>query len=67
LSSIELGYQPRGKWVKQKMGLESLRIYLSGSNLFKISKFKMWDAEMKGDGMGYPLQRIFNLGIQLSL
>lgn len=67
LSSIELGYQPREKWVKQKMGLESLRIYLSGSNLFKISKFKMWDAEMKGDGMGYPLQRIFNLGIQLSL
>ncbi len=66
LSSLEIGYEPKGKWVKQKLLIEGFRLYASGSNLFKISKFKMWDAEMKGEGMGYPLQRVFNLGLQLS-
>lgn len=66
LSTLELGYQPKDKWVKQKTGMDSFRIYLSGSNLFKISKFKTWDAEMKGNGMGYPLQRVINLGVQVS-
>ncbi|HBX19839.1 MAG TPA: SusC/RagA family TonB-linked outer membrane protein [Porphyromonadaceae bacterium] len=66
LSSIELGYEPKGKWIKRKTGMDGFRIYLSGSNLFKISKFKIWDAELKGNGMGYPLQRVFNLGIQVS-
>lgn len=66
LSTLEIGYEPRGKWVKQKTGLDGFRIYANGSNLFKVSKFKMWDAEMKGEGMGYPLQRVFNLGVQVS-
>lgn len=66
LSTLEFGYQPKGRWVKQKLKIEGFRLYASGSNLFKISRFKMWDPEMKGDGMGYPLQRTFNLGLQLS-
>lgn len=66
LSSIEIGYEPRGKWVKQKTGLDGFRVYASGTNLFKISKFKMWDVEMKSNGMGYPIQMVVNLGVQLS-
>jgi TonB-linked SusC/RagA family outer membrane protein len=66
LSSIEIGYEPRGKWVKQKTGLDGFRLYFSGTNLFKVSKFKMWDAELKGKGMGYPLQRVLNVGVQVS-
>lgn len=66
LSSLELGYEPKGRWVKQKTGMDGFRIYLSGTNLFKLSKFKMWDAELKGNGMGYPLQRVFNIGVQVS-
>lgn len=65
--TIELGYEPKGKWVKKTIGIESFRIYVSGMNLFTWSKFKLWDVEMKGNGFGYPLQRVFNFGIQISL
>ncbi|MCY4779152.1 TonB-dependent receptor [Sphingobacterium sp. UT-1RO-CII-1] len=66
LASVELGYQPKGKWVKERLKFDGFRVYASGSNLFKLSKFKLWDAEMKGNGMGYPLQRVVNLGVQVS-
>lgn len=42
------------------------RVYASGTNLFTISNFKLWDPEMGGNGLSYPLQRVFNLGIQVN-
>jgi len=42
------------------------RIYASGTNLMHWSTFKMWDPEMAGDGLGYPLQRVFNLGVNVN-
>ena len=44
----------------------SIRLYASGTNLFTISEFKLWDPEMRGNGLRYPLQRVFNLGLQLN-
>ena len=66
LKTLELGYQPSNQDWLRSIGLSSVRIYLNGMNLFTFSKFKMWDVEMKGNGFGYPLQRVFNAGIQLS-
>ena len=66
LKSAEIGYTlPEN--VLKKIRLQNLRIYLSGTNLFNISKFKLWDTEMGGNGLGYPVQRVFNIGLQLSL
>ena len=65
LKTVEIGYTPRGKWLKNT-GLSGGRIYINGMNLLTFSKFKMWDIEMKGNGLGYPLQRVFNMGIQLT-
>lgn len=65
LKTLEVGYEPKGNWVRS-LGMANLRIYVNAMNLFTISKFKMWDVEMKGDGLGYPLQRVINGGIQLS-
>jgi len=31
-----------------------------------FSKFKLWDVEMGGNGLGYPIQRVYNAGIQLT-
>ena len=50
----------------EKIKLESARIYLSTTNLFTISKFKIWDVEMGGNGLGYPLQRGINLGLNMN-
>lgn len=47
-------------------GLRGCRIYLNASNLFVISGFKMWDPEMGGNGLGYPQQRVVNVGISVN-
>ena len=65
LKQVEFGYTLPTKWTK-KAGIESLRLYLSGSNLLCFSNFKLWDPEMAGDGLGYPVQRVFNLGVNLN-
>lgn len=63
LKTVELGYNlPQIR----KIGLTSSRIYVSGENLFIITPFKMWDPEMGGNGLGYPISRRFNIGLQLS-
>jgi TonB-linked SusC/RagA family outer membrane protein len=64
LKTVELGYSLPHKWI-DRLKMQNLRIYASGSNLFVISAFKMWDPEMAGDGLKYPLQRIFNLGVNI--
>lgn len=66
MKSAEIGYT-LPKRLTGKAKLENLRIYVSGTNLFNISKFKIWDTEMGNNGLGYPVQRVFNVGIQLSL
>lgn len=63
LKSLEFGYSiPRQTLSAVK--INNLRIYLSGTNLLTFSKFKLWDPEMGGNGLGYPIQMVFNLGLQ---
>ena len=40
------------------------RVYLSGDNLAVWSPFKLWDPELSWNV--YPLQRTFNIGVQLN-
>lgn len=62
--NAEIGYTLPEKSLR-KVGITSLRLYLSATNLFVISKFDLWDVEMGGNGLGYPLQRSFNVGINV--
>jgi TonB-linked SusC/RagA family outer membrane protein len=63
LKSIEAGYNFTNV---KKLRMQNLRIYLSAENLFVISAFKMWDPEMGSNGLGYPINRRINIGVQLS-
>jgi hypothetical protein len=64
LKSVELGYElPQS--ITKKLNMTNFRIYLSGSNLFCWSVFKLWDPEMAGNGLGYPLQRVINVGLNI--
>ena len=65
LKALEVGYSMPDKLVK-KIGITKARWYASGTNLMTFSAFKLWDPEMAGDGLGYPVQRVMNLGIQVS-
>ena len=61
LKTVELGYNfPRT--LLKRVGIYSGRLYLNGMNLLTFSKFKLWDPEMGGNGLGYPVQRIYNIG-----
>jgi TonB-linked SusC/RagA family outer membrane protein len=64
LKTAELGYTLPKRYT-QKMKLSTVRVYASGSNLGILSAFKMWDPEMAGNGLAYPLQRVINLGINV--
>lgn len=65
LKSLEVGYSLPGHLIK-KCGLNMARIYLNGSNLLTFSKFKLWDPEMGDNGLGYPIQRVFNIGLNVN-
>ena len=63
LKQVEIGFTLDTEGNKNFGNLKSLRLYLTGTNLLKWSKFKLWDPEVGGNGFGYPLQRVFNFGI----
>ena len=65
LKLVELGYTVPQKIVS-KWGMSNLRLYMSSTNLFVLSKFKDWDVELAGNGLNYPLQRVFNIGVNVS-
>ncbi len=65
LKSVELGYSIPQK-MSYKLLMENLRFYCSGTNLLTFSKFKLWDPEMAGRGLGYPIQKVINFGLQIS-
>jgi TonB-linked SusC/RagA family outer membrane protein len=65
LKNLEVGYTFNGR-NREKSGTGNMRIYVSGFNLLTFSKFKLFDPEMS-EGAAYPPQRIFNLGLKLTL
>ena len=65
LKQAELGYSLPSR-LTERIRMSGLRFYLSGSNLLLFSRFKLWDVEMAGNGLGYPIQRVFNVGLNLS-
>ena len=64
LKSVELGYTLPRK-ITKKFKVQNLRLYVSGTNLLCWSRFKLWDPEMAGNGLGYPVQRVINVGLNL--
>ncbi|MDR2039453.1 MAG: TonB-dependent receptor, partial [Bacteroidales bacterium] len=66
LKSVELGYTFDQNSFVSKIGVSSLRFYFSATNLLNISAFKLWDVEMGGNGLGYPIQRVLNLGLNMN-
>ncbi|MDR2274432.1 MAG: TonB-dependent receptor [Sphingobacterium sp.] len=64
VKTVELGYTLQPK-VLERFHISNLRLYVNGMNLWSLSKFKLWDVEMGGNGIGYPIQRVFNFGVQV--
>lgn len=64
LKQVEIGYSfPQ---IAKKLHLGNLRFYMNGTNLLCWSRFKLWDVEMASNGLGYPIQKVYNLGLNIS-
>lgn len=66
LKSVELGYS-LPKSLARKMYIRNMRVYFSGLNLLTFSHFKLWDPEQAGQGFAYPIQKVFNFGVNVNL
>mgnify|MGYP003309935899 CR=1 FL=1 len=65
LKNVEIGYTFPDRETGLFSGLNT-RVYFSGLNLLTISKFDLWDTEMGGNGLGYPPQKVYNIGLQVN-
>ena len=65
LKSVEFGYTLPKKFLTH-VHVSNARIYLNGLNLMSLSNFKLWDVEMGGNGLGYPIQMTLNAGLLIS-
>lgn len=69
LKNLQIGYTLPASLVK-KWGIENVRVYVSGENIWTGTKMaKMFDPETVDGGSGgdvYPLQKVFSGGISVS-
>lgn len=67
LKTVELGYT-FPKTLINRFKINSLRLFMIGTNLLTFSKFKMWDPELGNhDGGKYPLSKSVTLGLSVNL
>jgi hypothetical protein len=68
LKNSALGYTFPKKWV-EKAGIEKLRLYISGANLFTLSTLNKYNIDPElPDGSAdryYPQQRTISFGLNL--
>ena len=66
LKTAEIGYVLPGS-LMQRIGVKYCRIYVNGLNLFNITKFRLWDPELGSSGFNYPIQKAYNIGLNINL
>lgn len=66
LKNIQFGYNIP-KHLLSKVGIDFMRIYFSGENLFTITSYPDYDPERAGDGwhVQYPQAKTYSLGVNL--
>lgn len=66
LKNIQLGYNIP-KQILNKAGIDFLRIYFSGENLFTFTSYPDYDPERSGDGwhVQYPQAKTYSIGLNL--
>ena len=66
LKMIEIGFTLPQAWSNKIYG-KNIRFYVSGNDLFYLSKFKLWDPELStSDGLKYPSMRSVMIGMDLT-
>jgi len=68
LKSLSFGYNLPENWVS-KIGINNVRIYFAGTNLFTVSKLTEWqiDPEVNIVARSYPIQKLYSFGLNITL
>jgi hypothetical protein len=64
LKNAEVGYSLPLEWAR-KLRLSGIRVFANGENLYTFYGYKGVDPEVYG--LAYPIQRVFNAGINIKL
>jgi TonB-linked SusC/RagA family outer membrane protein len=64
LKNAEVGYTIPHIFTS-RLGISSLRFFVNGENLVTIAGYKGLDPEV--NGLGYPIQRVYNAGVSIKL
>ena len=66
LKTLQLSYNLPKPWVN-KVHLKNAAVYVMGTNLFTLSRFKLWDPELNTDnGASYPNTTSYSVGINFT-
>lgn len=66
LKNLEIGYTLPAT-LTQKVGINNVRIYANGLNLFTVDKLKVYDPESSNEtGQYYPQARVINTGLSIT-
>ena len=66
LKNIEIGYNFRLPFMP-KIGMEKMRVFMTGYNLLTFDKLKISDPESMSSGVPqYPVMRVINFGLKVS-
>jgi len=68
LKNLELGYT-FPKMLTQKIGMEKLRLFVTGTNVFSLDNMKKYglDPEQDGrNGLNYPQHRVYTIGFNVN-
>lgn len=66
LKNIEIGYNFRFPFMP-KIGMEKMRVFMTGYNLLTFDKLKISDPESMSSGVPqYPVMRVINFGLNVS-
>ena len=66
LKTLQISYNRPKPWVN-KVHLKNAAVYVMGTNLFTLSRFKLWDPELNTDnGASYPNTTSYSVGINFT-
>ena len=66
LKTLQISYNLPKPWVN-KVHLKNAAVYVMGTNLFTLSRFKLWDPELNTDnGASYPNTTSYAVGINFT-
>ena len=66
LKTMQISYNLPKDWVN-KVRLKNAAVYVMGTNLFTLSKFKLWDPELNTDnGASYPNTTSYSVGVNFT-